>query len=571
MRKSVRRMRLSAKISISMFLVTVIILTLINAFSIKSTEDYLLKLSKDNTSYVAELAADEVDASKLMSLQPGDEESDDFLEIVSELRRYLDEDSISYIYTMKMNGETLEFVVDADEEEPADIGEEYEIYDEIEEAFTGVTTTDKGVTTDEWGSVYSAFAPIFDEAGNVCAIVGVDCSVDNIEAQVAEFKKSLVMAEIIGVVAALLCAIIIGRITASSVMKIDRKMDELAHSEGDLTKEITLKSGDEIENVATNFNEFLEKLRSMMLTIRDDEEKLQLSTANIGKELEDVEREITNVSTTLVEMSEAMNDTSDSVMEIQEQSNGVKNLSNDLFEEAKNGENNAGQISDNAKRVRDNCIKSQSDMKSVVSGIAVKLEENIEKSKDILKIVELTDEIIAISEQTQLLALNASIEAARAGEQGRGFAVVAGEIGSLADATSSTAARIAEINSFTVETIDTLVKSTKEMIEFIRVNINSDYEEMANIGDSYYKDAIAFRDTMQSFSRMSETLSGNMHSVEESISQIMAVIEEQTAAIASLVDNSQDISDKAKEVNTNLDTNEEIVGELGEVISKFTL
>lgn len=60
-------------------------------------------------------------------------------------------DDIKYIYTMRMNGDRLEFIVDADTEEGAAIGEEYEIYDEIAEAFDGNATVDSEMTSDEWG------------------------------------------------------------------------------------------------------------------------------------------------------------------------------------------------------------------------------------------------------------------------------------------------------------------------------------------------------------------------------------------------------------------------------------
>jgi methyl-accepting chemotaxis protein len=61
---------------------------------------------------------------------------------------------------MRMNGGRLEFIVDADTEEGAAIGEEYEIYDEIAEAFKGNVTVDSEMTSDEWGDFYSAFAPV---------------------------------------------------------------------------------------------------------------------------------------------------------------------------------------------------------------------------------------------------------------------------------------------------------------------------------------------------------------------------------------------------------------------------
>lgn len=570
MKRKVRRLKLSVKISIVMFVLALVVSSVISAISIKSTEKDMLEQSKDNAKYVASVAASFIDGDLLCSINEGEEESDTYLEFIDILRTFVDED-ITYIYTMKMDEDTLVFVVDADEEDPADIGEEYESYEEIELAFEGNVTADSEVTSDEWGSYYSAFAPIYGADGEVVAILGVDCSVDVIDAKVDDLKKKLITTEIIGALIALLFAAVVGRLTASSVKKIDKKMDELAHSDGDLTKQIELKSGDEIENVAVNFNEFIEKLRNMLLAVKDNEEKLLSSTENISEELTDLEGEIVDITNTLADMSSSMNETSDSVASVNDESKSVMDLSATLYDTAIDSAQNAGSISKKARNAKNSCLESQQNMKQIIEEISAQLEDRIEQSKSIHKIMDLTGEIINISEQTQLLALNASIEAARAGEQGRGFAVVATEIGSLADQTSSTANKIAEINTFTVDTVSALVQATEEMIGFIRENVNSDYDDMVSMGDDYFNDANEFKRVMDEFTSLSERLSGSMSAIEDGMNQIAAIIEEQTAAITNLGENSEKISNRTSELNGNLDINKDIVSELNAVIGKFTL
>lgn len=97
------------------------------------------------------------------------------------LSKYKQSGMIAYIYSMKMEDEVLQFVVDTDEEDPADFGEEYELLEDMVFAFRGEVCCDSEVTSDEWGDYYSAYAPIFDDAGNVKGIVGCDVTIDRID------------------------------------------------------------------------------------------------------------------------------------------------------------------------------------------------------------------------------------------------------------------------------------------------------------------------------------------------------------------------------------------------------
>ncbi|MGN0438515.1 MAG: methyl-accepting chemotaxis protein [Lachnospiraceae bacterium] len=573
MKRSGVKWKLSWKITTAVLLVVIFISGLLGFISIYRINQYMLELSKKNTAAVAQMAASFLNPEVLSSLQPGEEDTKAYQETIDILRSFLVDDAdLEYIYTMRKEDDgTVVFVVDADEEEPAGIGEEYETYDEIEEAFTGKVSIDSEFTEDEWGKVYTGYAPVFDDAGNVVAIVGVDCSVSGIDAKVSNMTKTLVLVELICVMLAFFIAMVVGQLVAKNVITINRKMDELTNNEGDLTTKLNITSGDEIENVANSFNTFMEKLREMMMDVKANEESLSKSTVNINREMKASVKELQDISVSLSDMSASMNETSDAVAEITATTIDVKNLASTLYSESTNSAAYARDISENANIAKEACMESQQHMKEMVEEIAETVESKIESANRIEKIVALTNDIITISEQTQLLALNASIEAARAGEEGKGFAVVADEIGKLADATSETAQEIVEINQFTRATVSELVDVAKEMIGFMKEDVNSDYNTMVDVGAAYAKDSEEFSRKMIEYRKMSDGLAHNMNQIEDRLSQIMAVVEEETASITTVGENIEEVNGRMQTIAGNSEVNAQIVSELDHVIGRFTL
>lgn len=571
MKNKVRGLKLGAKITLTTMLIAVIVSLMIGIISINYMEESLLNASRAQSMAMAESAANTIDGEQIARIHAGDEGTEDYEVVLAQLQGFLVSDDIEYIYTMREADGVVQFVVDADTEEGAAIGEEYETYDKIDIALGGESSMDDEVTTDEWGSYYSAFAPIFDSEGNVVAIVGVDCSVDSIDAKIDDMTKTLVIIVIICIIVAFVISMLMGRLMARNVLTINRKMEELAGADGDLTQEIQIRSGDEIENVASSFNSFMVKLRNMMLSVKDNSDKLEKATNQTNRELQEATDELNHISGALNEMTQSMQNTSESVLEIEEAATAVKNMSAELYRQTKSGADYADGVSQSAEESRNTCQESKARMYEIVGEMTEVLTDKIEASKQIAKIIELTKDILAISEQTQMLALNASIEAARAGEGGKGFAVVASEVSKLADATTQTAMEIESINQFTVNTVNELVSISSDLVGYVKDVISADYDTMAGISEAYHDDTVEFMGKFQKFCELAEQLSDSMDTIEGHIRTITDVIEQETATITNVAEVSDNIYEKMQTVSANGEINEEIVGELGDMLDKFVV
>ncbi len=570
MKNKVRKIRLSTKITLAVIITTLMVELMIGGFSIMKAKKDMMEISVSHTRDVAMMAASFVDGDMLNELMPGDEDTPEYAAVLSQLDSFLvDNSDIAFIYTMRKRDGVLEFVVDADQEDGAAIGEEYETYDVIDKALEGNAVVDEEVTTDEWGSVYSGFAPIYDSKGNIAGIVGVDCSVDTINARVADMGRTILIIGITAFVIAILAAFAVGRFMTRNIMLIQGKMDEMAKSGGDLTRSIDLKSGDELENVAGSFNEFLDKLKDIMLAVSETEDQLLDYSHQTDQQIAFASDELVQMSQALSSMSSVMEDSLEDARQVTSAAMDAKKLSYDLHESSLESADRASESGQRAMQARNECRLAQQKAQDALDQITGSLAVQIENSQKIHEIEKLTDQIVAISNQTQLLALNASIEAARAGDAGRGFAVVADEISKLSDSTTITAKEIGRINAFTIDTVNGLIKATEDMTSYVSSSVFEDYERMERTGEEYYEDVSGFARSMQVLNEQSSRLAHDMEQVENSIAKMSEMTDTQTGDITGLTETAKAISAKMKSVRADTQINETMIRRLSELIGQF--
>ena len=570
--QKVRKIRLQWKIAAAMALVVILVIAAISAVSVIKSKNDLMESSKQSAAEVAMSTAEFVDTELMTSLHEGDEEKEEYTAAVEQLRKFMQSENISDIYTMRKNEDgTLVFVLDADEEEPAAIEEEYETYETIDGAFAGEVTIDDEVTTDEWGSTFSAFAPIKDDKDNVVGIVGVDCSIDQLDADVASMMKLIIIVAVIGLVVSVALAIFLGAMMSRNIQRVNDKVEELASSEGDLTQIVEVKSGDEVENVADNVSRFISKLRTMMLEIKEGVDRVYESTSRIYEDVDKTKEELDGVSLTLGSMKESMKMSKEMVGDVAGIADEARSKAEAVKEHADEQSENIREISSNTAEINAKNRKTRDGIRETIASESAVLEEHIRRSEKVHEILDLTDAIIGISSQTQLLALNASIEAARAGEAGKGFAVVAQEISNLSIETETTAKKISDINNFTVQTIEELIKTSKEMMEFMDRQIAEGFDSMIESNDEFANEIEKLSESMGYFSEVSKELASSMDQVDEDIRQLSETVNTQNEGINEVAGVADAIVSNMLEIRREEEESQQISNNLSENINHFRL
>lgn len=200
MAKRLKKSKFGSRIIFITLLVSLVSGLLVGVVSVKYMQNHLLAISRNHMKSLAQIAASSLDGDLLDSIGTEDMWSDSYCQVYNQLQRYLSDENVEYIYTMRKNGDTVEFLVDGDVNEPSPVGEVYPSYDKISEAFSGQVTLDDHVTADQWGDYYSAFAPVYNHAGQIVSIVGIDSTVDNIHMRTRQMLRSLVAIEAICII-----------------------------------------------------------------------------------------------------------------------------------------------------------------------------------------------------------------------------------------------------------------------------------------------------------------------------------------------------------------------------------
>ena len=491
--------------------------------------------------------------------------------MLEQLQVFLAGDDIKYIYTMRMDDNKLEFVVDADTKDGAAIGEEYEIYDEIADAFKGNVTVDREMTSDEWGDFYSAFAPVYNSSKQIVGIVGVDCSASAIRTQQNTFIRQFILIGFAGLIVAIVLSMIISRVLSRSVSTIAGKMSELAMKEGDLTQKIHVKSKDEVGDIAKSLNVFLENLREIVQNIGTSEHKLLENAEHVNDIVVSSANEVSQVNVVMNEMGDNVLEMSDLVYKIAQNAKNNHDKISSVMSETKSKTEYINHVGEKAQKLEKDAISAKEHIESALDRIGQTLEEKIAGSKDVERISELTDQILEIADQTNLLALNASIESARAGESGRGFAVVAGQIGKLAEQSSETAEEIQSLNAYIINVVDQLAEASFELLNMVKGNVMSDYDVLVHTGKEYANDANGFRELMTVFEEHINEIQQSMNRINEYVDQIMNGFDKQKEEVLNNSEHISQMDEEFKEIVNAVQDNKEIVDELEKIIKQFKI
>jgi methyl-accepting chemotaxis protein len=221
-----------------------------------------------------------------------------------------------------------------------------------------------------------------------------------------------------------------------------------------------------------------------------------------------------------------MEETSNSANRIMVSTHNIENAVESISATAHDGALTVNEINKRAADLKSDFSVSAQNMKKILDSERENLTNAIEDAKAVDKINVLTDSILQITSQTNLLSLNAAIEAARAGESGRGFAVVADEIRKLAEESKIMVSNIQEVTKTVVDSVDNLKKGSENLMNVVSTSVSNDYTAMLEAADQYSTDASLINNLVTGLSSTSKELSISIQGIIKSIDEVSSTINE---------------------------------------------
>lgn len=528
----------------------VVISIAVGVVAYMTVKDNLMSQIQENTVVNAQIAAAKIDSEAFQKINEESGKDEAFYAVHGNLSDFLTDETVSYIYTLRLVDGHMEFVVDADPEEPGGIGEEYDVEPEVIEAYqNGTAMALDEPYTDAWGMLYSGYAPIKDEAGRTVGIVAVDCSVDTVEAKLAELVTKILATAAFCLLIAMAGGFALAFYITRNLNHINDKVVELVDNGGDLRQKLEIHSGDEIQAIADHINKLLEKMRTTIADTAGVILHVSEGSAEISRQVTQMNGRTNTLAENIVDMSAAMEQTNASVTQTMEEIEHIRREIMDMYEKTNAGRNFAQEINDRARALQDKAIKTREDTRKKAGTISRQVTQKAESALQIEKIQESAQGIITIAEQTNLLSLNASIEAARAGENGKGFAVVADEIGKLAATSKHTAEQINKVLGDVIRAVQELTQSARELVDYLEQDIMEEYDGFVSTGEHYSDDARKVQELVGGFQNNASTLQGVIDDFKEITGQIQQAIEQTTGNIGDITAIMQDFQGQMERID----------------------
>ena len=392
-----------------------------------------------------------------------------------------------------------------------------------------------------------------------------------------EIYKHANTSKLISIIVILLAAVLVVVISLFTANRISKPVKTAADhlnilAEADFTKDLPdgfMNRKDEIGVLMKSVNIMSKSIRTVINDVISEANNVEENILISSENLTELSDRISEVSSTTEEMSAMAQETAAATEEMNATSLDIENAVRSIAQKAQNSSVVVSKISERALDLKESAAVSRNTTNDIRNAIDSEMKKALEQSKAVMKINVLTESILQITEQTNLLSLNATIEAARAGEAGKGFAVVADEIRKVAENSKDTANKIQIVTKEVIKSVEDLASSSEKALDFIDTKVINDYKAMVEIGEQYYNDAASIHKLVTDFSTTSEELLKSIQNMVRAINEVTASNSEGAQGTQIISQKALYVMERASKVSELMKATKQSSESLAASVSKF--
>jgi methyl-accepting chemotaxis protein len=383
---------------------------------------------------------------------------------------------------------------------------------------------------------------------------------------------------------------------AKPIIAISLTLKDISEGEGDLTKHIAIHSKDEIGDMAHYFNQTLEKIRGLVITIKhqavtlfDIGNELASNMTETAAAINQITANIQGIKGQTQHQSASVAETNGAMEQI---TANIEKLNSRVEEQTDSVEQSSAAIEEmlaNIKSITQTLVRNVENVQHLANASEIGRNGLQEVVSDIQEIARQSDGLLEINavmqniaSQTNLLSMNAAIEAAHAGEAGKGFAVVADEIRKLAESSSEQSKTISSVLKQISASIDKISKSTDTVLnkfEAIDTGVKTVSEQEAVIRNAMEEQGAGSQQILEAISKLNfitdrvkvdsgEIQSGSQKVIAES-NNLESLTAEISNGMSEMATGADQINIAVDRVNEISNQNKENIDVLVKEVSRF--
>ena len=379
----------------------------------------------------------------------------------------------------------------------------------------------------------SIYDKIKNDMSSMRDVVSLSVNQANLDSE-NHFKQSLYIA-VFGIIAALIFSLLMSTRLLLRLKyafgSLQSELTTLNSSEGDLTHRLKVKSKDELGVISSTFNQFIENIQQIMLSIKNASNDIRSFSQDLEKDQQVITNHIENIHGATRQLNENMDQSNASLQEMSSVSEEIYAHIENTHEQVEQSNDIIQSIQENVKVLEKKTRETYHESQQNAQKIQRRLNDALERSKSVEGIAQLSDSIFTITKQTNLLALNASIEAARAGVHGRGFSVVAEEIKILAQHSQDAVMQIQAISGTVLSAVNALQEESTAYAHFSENQTKELVSSMAEVLRDYNDNAKYLGGMIHDIRDNFSDVEVGMRQVNETITHITVDVEKNTLAL----------------------------------------